>query len=91
MQFTLDIVAGTTRFSYPATNIYADSTVYVFNRDRGIGVITTSASDGHVEPSAPFAAALGEQIVVTFERDQQAVSTCIRLRNGAQSAADACD
>ncbi len=91
MEFVVDTTAGSARFSYPASEIYADSTVYVFNRDRGVGVITTSLPDGRVPMSEPFAAQLGDQVVVTFERDQQAVSTCIRLRNGNQSATDTCD
>lgn len=91
MEFAVDSVAGFARFSYPPSAIYADSTVYVFNRDRGVGVITTSQPDGRVLPTEPFAAQLGDQVVVTVERDQQAVSTCIRLRNGNQSATDACE
>ena len=91
MEFAVDGVAGSATFSYPPSEIYADSTVYVFNRDRRVGVITTSQADGRVLPTEPFAAQLGDQVVVTFERDQQAVSTCIRLRNGNQSATDACD
>jgi hypothetical protein len=35
-------------------------------------------------------AALGEQIVVTFQREDQTISTCIRLRNGQQSSTDYC-
>ncbi len=91
MEFNVDLTGGTARFAYPPTAIYAESTVYVYNRDRGVGVITTSQLDGRVAPTEPFAAMLGDQVVVTFERDQQAVSTCIRLRNGAQSATDACE
>ncbi len=91
MEFAVDSAASTARFSYPPSAIYADSTVYVFNRDRGVGVITTSQPDGRVLPTEAFAAQLGDQVVVTIERDQQAVSTCIRLRNGNQSATDACE
>ncbi|MBP9088050.1 MAG: hypothetical protein KBG15_18155 [Kofleriaceae bacterium] len=91
MTFSVDSAAGVARFSYAPSEIYADSTVYVFNRDRGVGVITTSQADGRVLPSEPFAAQIGDQVVVTFERDQQAVSTCIRLRDGNQSATDACE
>ena len=77
-------------FEYPPDVKYAEATVYVFNRDRGTGIIATAAIDGSVAPTAPVAADLGEQIVVTFERDDQTVSTCIRLREGSQSSTDYC-
>jgi hypothetical protein len=74
----------TASFSYPANINYVDSVVFVYNRDRGVGVIEAAHDDGSVGPTAPLAAALGEQIVVSFQRDDQTVSTCIRLREGTQ-------
>ncbi|MND06680.1 hypothetical protein D3C83_281920 [compost metagenome] len=64
--------------------------MFVFNRDRGVGIITTANVDGSVDETQPVLADLGEQIVVSFERDDQTVSTCIRLREGSQSATDYC-
>jgi hypothetical protein len=81
---------STARFSYPPDVNYIDTLVFVFNRDRGIGVIETARSDGSVGPTAPVAAKVGEQIVVTFQREDQTVSTCIRLREGAQNPNDFC-
>lgn len=81
---------STATFAYPPDINYIDSIVFVFNRDRGVGVIEAARSDGSVGPTAPLAAALGEQIVVTFQREDQTVSTCIRLRDGAQSSTDYC-
>ena len=77
-------------FSYPPDINYVGSVVFVYNRDRGVGVIEAAHTDGSVGPTAPLAAALQEQIVVSFQRDDQTVSTCIRLRDGAQSATDYC-
>jgi hypothetical protein len=77
-------------FSYLPDANYSDATVFVFNRDRGVGIITTANVDGSVDETQPVSADLGEQIVVTFERDDQTVSTCIRLREGAQSSTDYC-
>ncbi len=77
-------------FEYPPEANYAGATVFVFNRERGVGIISTAEADGSVGPTQPVAADVGEQIVVTFERDDQTVSTCIRLREGAQSATDYC-
>ena len=77
-------------FEYPPDAKYAEATVFVFNRDRGVGIIATATIDGAVGPTDPVPADLGEQIVVTFERDDQTVSTCIRLREGAQSSTDYC-
>jgi len=82
---------STATFAYPPSVNYVDSIVYVFNRDRGTGIIETARADGSVGPTAPLPAALGEQIVVSFQREDQTVSTCIRLREGAQSATDYCN
>ena len=82
---------STVTFAYPANINYVDSIVFVFNRDRGSGVIQQARSDGSVGPTAPLAAAVGEQIVVSFQREDQTASTCIRLREGAQNANDYCD
>lgn len=92
MMFDVQIVGNDSQavFAYgPETN-YADALVFVFNRDRGVGIIETARPDGSVGPTAPVSAALGEQIVVTFERDDQTVSTCVRLRQGQQSSLDFC-
>jgi hypothetical protein len=77
-------------FTYPAEVNYQNALVYVFNRDRGTGIIETAHADGSVGPTTPVGAAVGEQVVVTFERDDQTVSSCVRLREGAQSATDYC-
>jgi hypothetical protein len=77
-------------FAYPPTNNYVGSIVYVYNRDRGLGIIEAARADGSVGPTRPLSAALGDQIVVTFQREDQSLSTCIRLRNGQQSTTDYC-
>jgi hypothetical protein len=81
----------TATFTYPANQNYRGSIVFVYDRDRGRGIIEAARPDGSVGPTQPVQAALGEQIVVTFQREDQTVSTCIRLRNGPQSATDYCD
>lgn len=81
----------TATFSYPANVNYRDSIVYVYNRDRGLGIIEASRPDGSVGPTQPVKAALGEQIIVTFQREDLTASTCIRLRNGTQSSTDYCN
>lgn len=80
----------TATFSYPANANYRGSIVFVYNRDRGLGIIEASRADGSVGPTQPVQAAIGEQIVVTFQREDQTVSTCVRLRNGTQSSTDYC-
>lgn len=77
-------------FQYPPDINYRGSIVYVYNRDRGLGIIEAARVDGSVGPTRPVPAALGDQIVVTFQREDQAISTCIRLRNGTQSSTDRC-
>ena len=92
MRFTVKVEGemSTATFAYPANINYIDTIVFVFNRDRGVGVIEAARSDGSVGPTLPLAAALGEQIVVSFQREDQTVSTCIRLREGAQNPNDYC-
>lgn len=93
MTFTvaLDNGASTARFEYPPTDIYRDSIVFLYNRDLGKGVIEAVRPDGSVGPTAPLDARLGDQIVVSFQREDQTASTCIRLRNGPQVSTDYCD
>ena len=92
MTFTLigDGANTSATFSYPANANYHESIVYVYNRDRGRGIIEAARADGSVGPTQPVQAALGEQIVVTFQREDLTASTCIRLRNGTQSSTDYC-
>lgn len=80
----------TAAFSYPANHNYVGSIVFVYNRDRGLGIIEATRPDGSVGPTQPVRAALGDQVVVTFQREDQTVSTCVRLRNGTQSSTDYC-
>jgi hypothetical protein len=82
--------AGSARFAYSASGAYDSATVYIFNRAKGTGVIDTAREDGSVGPTLPFPAELGDQVVVTFEREQQTVSTCVVLRQGRQSSNDIC-
>jgi len=77
-------------FTYPANVNYVGSVVFVYNHDRGVGIIENTRPDGSVGPTNPVNAALGDQIVVTFQKEDQTISTCIRLREGAQSSTDYC-
>ena len=87
---TGDGASSSATFAYPANENYRGSLVFVYNRDRGLGIIEATRPDGSVGPTQPVQAALGEQIVVTFQREDQTVSTCVRLRNGTQSSTDYC-
>ncbi len=83
---------GTTAsFSYPADQNYINATVFILNRNTGLGIIDEARTDGSVGPTPAFGATLGDQVVVTFEATAQTVSTCIRLRDGSQSSTDYCD
>jgi hypothetical protein len=81
----------TATFTYPADINYQNSILFLYNRDRGLGIIEATRPDGSVGPTRPLTAAIGEQIVVTFQREDQTISTCIRLRNGQQSSTDYCN
>jgi hypothetical protein len=87
---TMDGPNSTATFSYPAKQDYGDAIVYVFNRDQGIGIIETARPDGSVGPTQPLSARVNEQIVVSFQLEDQTVSRCIRLRDGQQDPTNYC-
>lgn len=91
MTFTVSSEDGTATFEYPATNNYREAIVFIYNRDLGVGVIEAAKPDGSVGPTAPLAARIDDQITVTFQREDQTVSRCIRLQDGAQSSTRYCD
>lgn len=84
MTFTVDGPASTATFEYPAEANYGGAIVYVYNRDQGVGIIEQARADGSVGPTRPVAAQLGDQIVVSFQLEDEMASRCIRLRDGAQ-------
>lgn len=85
MTFTVtDGPDSTATFEYPAEANYGGAIVYVYNRDQGVGIIEQARADGSVGPTRPVAAQLGDQIVVSFQLEDQMAARCIRLRNGAQ-------
>lgn len=92
MTFHLTGDPGATQavFSYPATDNYVGTVVFIYNRDKGVGIIEDAHVDGSVGPTAPVAADLGNQVVVSFQREDQTVSSCVRLREGPQSSLDYC-
>jgi hypothetical protein len=89
--FALDADAGTVQFSYGPSPDFPGAIVYVFNRDRGVGVITTAEDDGSVAPTDPFAATAGDDILVTFDLDFQLTSICVEVADGPSSPARECD
>ena len=93
MSFSISAQAGATSavFAYPATHNYVGSVVYLYNRDQGVGIILDANPDGSVGPSGPLSAVAGNQVVVTFQLEDQAVSSCVRLRDGAQDPNNYCD
>lgn len=90
MTFVVDATNGVATFAYPATENYIGSVVFVYNRDKGTGIIEDARADGSVGPTQPVAAVLNDQIVVTFQHEDQSVSSCIRLRNGTQDPTVSC-
>lgn len=78
-------------FEYPPDVNYQGTVVFIYNRDKGVGIIEDAHPDGSVGPTGPVRAGLGDQIVVSFQGKDQTVSTCVRLRDGSQSSTDYCD
>jgi hypothetical protein len=91
MTFAYDAAAGNASFTFDPDPSYAFAVVYVFNRDQGIGVIETARGDGSVGPTRPFAAAIDDSIVISFELASQLSSTCVKLRDGRSSSALECE
>jgi hypothetical protein len=92
MTFTVTVEGqdSSATFSYPPKADYGDAIVYVFNRDLGVGIIEQARPDGSVGPTRPVAAHINEQIVVSFQLEDQTVSRCIRLRDGQQDPNNYC-
>lgn len=91
ISFEVDAEAGTARFSYGPSPDFAGALVYVLDRDKGVGVITTAEDDGSVAPTDPFPADPGDDIVVTFQRDDQLSAICVQLADGPSSPARECE
>lgn len=91
MTFAVDFDLGAATFEYRAFSSYGGAVVYVFNRDAGAGVIATADADGAVGPTDPFPAVEGDEVVVTFELENQFASTCVVLQDGQSSPANRCD
>ncbi len=93
---------GVARFSYDGDASLGGAVVYVFNQTLGEGVITTAEADGSVPLTAPFpvsavgepgdvGAAIGDEITISFELEEQVSSTCVRIAAGRSSFAARCD
>lgn len=78
----VDGMDGSVTFSYPADSRYVDSTVFVFNQTQGLGVIASAHDDGSFGPTQAFSAIVGNQIIVSIQREDQTESTCVTLRDG---------
>src|SRR4051812_29141363 len=72
--------------TYPPTDSYKGGVAYVYNRTLGHGVIEQVNTDGSIGPTAVVAASTGNQIVFSVENDEQTVSTCVLLKDGAPNS-----
>jgi hypothetical protein len=88
--FSGDVGAKQASFTYPPDINYVDSVVFVYNRTKGLGIIEMAHPDGSVGPTQGVPADIGDEAVVSFQREDQTVSTCVRLREGPQSSTDYC-
>lgn len=90
MAFTVELDPNGTitsaSLSYPATDSYKGGVAYVYNRTLGKGVIEAVKADGSVGPTSPLSATEGNQIVFSIENDEQTVSTCVLLKDGAPTS-----
>jgi hypothetical protein len=72
--------------TYPPTSAYDGGVAYVYNLSRGEGVIQAVKPGGAIGPTPPVAATMGDQLVISVENDDQTVSTCVLLQEGAPSS-----
>ena len=91
MSFDVDLDQGTATFTYEGDPLFRNAIVYVYNRDTGRGVIDTADTDGAVGPTAAFPAMVGDEIAVTFETEDEVVSTCVILREGRPDGTQVCN
>jgi len=81
--FDHDEASGTATFAYTIPRgDFAFAVVYVLNRDKGEGTITSANGDGTVDPTVAFSADVGDQILVTFDVGDQLASICVMLVDG---------
>ena len=90
MVFEVNDEDGLATFSFDPQPRFGGAVVFIFNRDRGEGIITTARADGAVGPTEPFAADVGEDLLITFETEDQVLSRCITLADGRSSSAFEC-
>jgi hypothetical protein len=90
MRFVIDVETGTATFSYGPEVNYADALVYVYDRTRAAGVIAQSRADGSVGPTLPFPAGDGDNVVVTFQTDEDVVSTCVVITTASPIPSNFC-
>lgn len=73
-------------FEYPPTVSYVGGVAYVYNRSRGMGVIQAVNPNGSIGPTPSVAATDNDQLVISVENDEQTVSTCVLLKEGAPAS-----
>jgi hypothetical protein len=73
-------------FTYPSTNAYVDSTLYVYDNANGKGVFQRANADGSLGPTLALPAMPGDPVVVSITSNaQETVSTCVVLQQGLQN------
>jgi len=89
--FTITGQEGSTvaTFSYPAEINYVGATYYLFDHDNGGGVFHVANADGSIS-GLMLPAKAGDQVVITVEGNEQTVSRCVVLREGAQDPSSYC-
>ena len=83
--FTITVQDGVSSASlnYPPDNNYVGATYYLFDHDTGGGVFHIANPDGSIS-GLVLPASAGDQVVITIEGNEQTVSRCVVLRQGAQ-------
>lgn len=71
---------------------WGDAWVSVRNDTTGEGLWTRSDVTGHAGPTGPIAAAVGDRILIGYERDEdgQAFGTCILAHDGVTGTINLC-
>ncbi len=87
--FSLVNGVSTVSLTYPSDHNYCGGIAYLYDRTLQSGSIRAVNGDCSVGPIVTQASA-NDPTDFTVQVGQQTVSTCVRLQEGAQSAADLC-
>jgi hypothetical protein len=87
---TIDPMTSTAVLTYPQNDTYRGGVAFLYNRFKHQGVIQDVNPSGSIGPTPPMPAVLGDEVVVSVQVNDQTISSCVVLREGAQDPTTYC-